>query len=102
MALLHFCTDRIRERLTPTSACSIPIAKTTIGESGSLKRDEALGMVRKVIVRRHHSMAADREFITLAKTSTLEEIARRTGRKPKGILRMARRLGVAIKGKPKP
>jgi hypothetical protein len=45
-------------------------------------------------------MAADREFVTLAKTVTLDEIAHRTGRKPKGILKMARRLGVSIRGTP--
>jgi hypothetical protein len=45
-------------------------------------------------------MAADREFVTLAKTMTLNEIVRRTGRTTKGILKMARRLGVSIRSKP--
>jgi hypothetical protein len=57
-------------------------------------------MARKLKGRAAYSMAADREFVTLAKTMTLDEIARRTGRKSKGILRMARRLGVSIRGKP--
>jgi hypothetical protein len=45
-------------------------------------------------------MVADRELITLAKTKTLNEITRRTGRKPESVLKMARRLGVSIRGKP--
>jgi len=43
------------------------------------------------------SSAADRELIALAKTKTLEAIARKTGRKPEAILKTARRLGVSIK-----
>jgi hypothetical protein len=33
-------------------------------------------------------MAADRELITLAKTKTLDEIVRRTGRTPESILKV--------------
>jgi hypothetical protein len=57
-------------------------------------------MARKLKGRVVHSMAADREFVTLAKTMTLNEIVRRTGRTTKGILKMARRLGVSIRSKP--
>jgi hypothetical protein len=44
------------------------------------------------------SWAADRELIGLAKTMDLQEIAKRTGRKPDAILKTARRLGIKIKG----
>jgi hypothetical protein len=57
-------------------------------------------MARKLKGRAVHSMAADREFVILAKAMTLDEIARRTGRKPKGVIKMARRLGGSIRGKP--
>ena len=57
-------------------------------------------MARKLKRRKHNSMADERELITLAKTMTLNEIVRRTGRETRGILRTARRLGVSIKGKP--
>jgi hypothetical protein len=57
-------------------------------------------MARKLKGRPVHSMAADREFVTLARAMALDEIARRTGRTTKGILRMARRLGVSNRGKP--
>jgi hypothetical protein len=57
-------------------------------------------MGRKIISP--NSLAADRELIAFAKTMTLDEMVRRTGRKPKGILRAARRLSLSIKGKPKP
>jgi hypothetical protein len=45
-------------------------------------------------------MVADRELTTLAKTMTLDEIVRRTGRTPESILKSARRLGVSVRGKP--
>lgn len=57
-------------------------------------------MARKAKGRVAHSMAADRELITLAKTMTLNEIVRRTRRKPESILKSARRLSVSIRGKP--
>jgi hypothetical protein len=46
-----------------------------------------------------HSWAAERELIELAKTNTLEAIAKKTGRKPESILKMAKRLGLSIKGR---
>jgi hypothetical protein len=57
-------------------------------------------MARKLKGRKYNSMADDRELIILAKTMTLNEIVRRTGRHTKGILRAARRLSVSIRGKP--
>jgi hypothetical protein len=57
-------------------------------------------MARKLKGRKHNSMADERELIALAKTMTLDEIVRRTGRETKGILRTARRLCVSIRGKP--
>jgi hypothetical protein len=45
-----------------------------------------------------YSRAVDRELIELAKTMDLEKIAKRTGRKPENVLRMAKRLGIKIKG----
>jgi hypothetical protein len=57
-------------------------------------------MARKAKGRVGHSMAADRELTTLAKTMTLDEIVRRTGRTPESILKSARRLSVSITGKP--
>jgi hypothetical protein len=47
-----------------------------------------------------NSRAAERELVALAKTMTLDEIVRRTGRKPESILKSARRLCVSIRGKP--
>jgi hypothetical protein len=44
------------------------------------------------------SWASDRELIELAKTMDLVAIAKKTGRKPEAILKMAKRLGVSIKG----
>jgi hypothetical protein len=44
-----------------------------------------------------YSRAIDRELIELAKTMDLEAIAKRTGRKPKNVLKMAKRLGIKIK-----
>jgi hypothetical protein len=49
-----------------------------------------------------NSYAEDRELIEMAKTMTLEAIAKKTGRKPESILLSARRLSVSIKGRPKP
>ena len=39
----------------------------------------------------------ERELIALAKTMDLTAIVKKTGRDPKGILRMAKRLGIKIK-----
>jgi hypothetical protein len=61
---------------------------------------EKILMARKVKRRAGQSMVADRKLITLAKTMTLDEIVRRTGRTPESILKSARRLGVSIRGKP--
>jgi hypothetical protein len=48
------------------------------------------------------SFASDRQMVELAKSMTLDEIVKKTGRKPAAILRTAMRLGVSIKGwKPK-
>jgi hypothetical protein len=44
-------------------------------------------------------MKADRELIELAKTMDLNELAKKTGRKPEGILKTAKRLGLSIRGK---
>jgi ribosomal protein L11 len=43
------------------------------------------------------SWAADRQLIDLAKTKTLETIAKKTRRKPEAILKTAKRLGIKIK-----
>lgn len=48
------------------------------------------------------SWAADRELIGLAKTLDLEEIAKKTGRKPEAILKRAKRLGVSVKSAERP
>jgi hypothetical protein len=48
------------------------------------------------------SYAAQRELIVMAKTMSLAAIAKRTGRSPESILRMAKRIGATIKGRPKP
>jgi formylmethanofuran dehydrogenase subunit A len=42
--------------------------------------------------------AADRELMAIAKTMTLEAIAKKTRRKPEAILKMAKRLGITTKG----
>jgi hypothetical protein len=44
------------------------------------------------------SMKSDRELIELAKTMGLDAIAKKMGRKPMGILKTAKRLGLSIKG----
>jgi hypothetical protein len=46
---------------------------------------------------KRYSFAVDRELIELAKTMDFEAIVKRTGRKPKNVLRMAMRLGIKIK-----
>jgi hypothetical protein len=43
------------------------------------------------------SFSDDRQLIDLAKTMDLEAIVKKTGRKPKAILNMAKRLGVSLK-----
>jgi hypothetical protein len=43
------------------------------------------------------SFAEERQLIELAKTMGLEAIAKRTGKKPKAVLKMAKRLGLSIK-----
>jgi hypothetical protein len=43
------------------------------------------------------SFANDRQLIDLAKTMNLEAIAKKTGRKPKALLKMAKRLGISLK-----
>jgi hypothetical protein len=43
-------------------------------------------------------MKSDRELIELAKTMNLIAIAKKTGRKPEGSLKTAKRLGISIKG----
>jgi len=49
-----------------------------------------------------HTWAADRELIALAKTKSLETIARKTGRTPEAILKTAKRLGLSIRRNAKP
>jgi ribosomal protein L11 len=44
-------------------------------------------------------LAAQRELIELAKTTDLDAIVKKTGRKPKAILEAARQLGIKIKGR---
>jgi hypothetical protein len=44
------------------------------------------------------SMKAERELIELSRTMDLKVIAKKTGRKPEGILKTAKRLGLSIKG----
>jgi predicted RNA-binding protein with PUA-like domain len=48
---------------------------------------------------RRWSMASDRDFVEMAKTTDLNAIARKTGRQPESILETAKRLGVSIKGR---
>jgi hypothetical protein len=55
---------------------------------------------RKARAPDSRSRAAERELIALAKTMTLDEIVRRTGRTPESILKSARRLSVSIRSKP--
>jgi ribosomal protein L32E len=43
--------------------------------------------------------ASERELNELAKTKTLEAIAKKTGRKPESILKTAKRLGIKIRGR---
>ena len=43
-------------------------------------------------------MKPDRELIELAKTNTLEAIAKKLQRQPKSILDKAKKLGLSIKG----
>jgi DNA-binding Lrp family transcriptional regulator len=43
------------------------------------------------------SLASDRQLVELAKTMDLEEIAKKTGRKPEALLKRVRRLGIKIK-----
>jgi hypothetical protein len=45
-----------------------------------------------------NSLAAQRQLIELAKTMDLKTIAKKTGRKPEGILRTAKRLRITIDG----
>jgi hypothetical protein len=52
--------------------------------------------VRKL--SRGRSYAFDRALIEMAKTMDLNEIAKKTGRVPTGILKTALRLGISIKG----
>jgi hypothetical protein len=47
------------------------------------------------------SFSNERQLIELAKTLDLISIVKRTGRKPEAILKMAKRLGLSIKGKAK-
>jgi hypothetical protein len=42
-------------------------------------------------------MAFDRELIEMAKTSDLEAIVQKTGRRGEAILKMAKRLGISLK-----
>jgi hypothetical protein len=50
--------------------------------------------------RRGRSLADDRELFEMAKKLGLNAIVRRTGRKPESIMRTAKRIGAAIKGRP--
>jgi hypothetical protein len=47
------------------------------------------------------SFSDERQLIELAKTIGLEAIAKKIGKTPKAVLKMAMRLGVSIKGKAK-
>jgi hypothetical protein len=47
------------------------------------------------------SFASDRALIEMAKTDRFEAIVKQLGRTPESILKTAKRLGIAIKGKPK-
>jgi hypothetical protein len=46
-----------------------------------------------------HSWAAERELMELAKTMDLKAIVKTTGRSRESILKIARRLGIKIKGR---
>jgi hypothetical protein len=48
------------------------------------------------------SFATDREFVNMAQTMGLNAIVKKTGRKPKSIIKTALRLAVTLKGRPKP
>jgi hypothetical protein len=52
--------------------------------------------------RTGRSVASDREMITLAKTMDLETIVKRTGKKPKSVLKTAKRLGISLKSANRP
>jgi hypothetical protein len=43
------------------------------------------------------SFSDERQLTELAKTMNLEAIAKKTGRKPETLLKMAKRLGVSLK-----
>jgi hypothetical protein len=51
--------------------------------------------------RTGRSFSDERQLIELAKTMDLETIVKKTGRKPKAILKMSTRLSLSIKGKAK-
>jgi hypothetical protein len=51
---------------------------------------------------RGRSLASDRAMVEMAKTMDLNAIAKKTGRSPESIFKTAMRLGISIKGRPKP
>jgi hypothetical protein len=68
-----------------------------MGQSGAEgEGDQILVAVRKL--SRGRADAFDRALIEMAKTMDLNEIAKKTGRVPAGILKTALRLGISIKG----
>jgi hypothetical protein len=48
------------------------------------------------------SLANDRALVEMSKTMDLAAIAKKTGRKPEAVLKIAKRLGVSIKGREAP
>jgi hypothetical protein len=48
------------------------------------------------------SLADDREFFEMAMKLDLNAIVKRTGRRPASVLKTALRIGVTIRGRPKP
>jgi hypothetical protein len=48
------------------------------------------------------SFSDERQLIELAKAIDLEAIAKKTGRNPKAILKIAKRLGISLKSADRP
>lgn len=48
------------------------------------------------------SFSDERQLIELAKTIDLEAIAKKTGRNPKAIVKIAKRLGISLKSAERP
>jgi hypothetical protein len=63
--------------------------------------------LRKIVMvsklpSRGRSFASDRALVEMAKTMDLNAIAKKTRRSPESVFKTAMRLGISIKGRPKP